>query len=427
LDFEVLQHLAIATAIGLLVGVERGWRERKSDPGMRTAGIRTFTLIGLLGGITGAIAKELAEPIAAAIVIATGLVVFSGVFAVYRMRELEREKTFGATTVIAAIATFALGVYVLFGDEIVAAAAGVAMVGILIAREGMHGVLARMTWPELRSAIVLAAMTFIALPIIPDEDYGPFGGINLRQVWLLAVVLAGVSFLGYVAMKRFGAGQGVLIAAAAGGVVSSTAVNVTSARRAAKGEADPQLLAASTTLATGVSFVRSVVLVAALNLTVAFYAAPPLLIGALGSFGVAYWLARKKLGSKSKGTLDLRNPFSLREVLALAAILAVVKFVSGGATEYFGSVGALAAAFIAGIADTDAIAFSMSQLGKGALDPAIAGIAVVVANASNSLFKVIFGQAIAGRRYALPLAVGMAIPLIAAAVPVPFLLGMSFD
>jgi len=424
LDFEVLQHLTIATAIGLLVGVERGWRERKSHPGMRTAGIRTFTLIGLLGGVVGAIAKVLNDPIAAAIVIAVGLAVFSSVFAVYRMRELEHEKTFGATTVMAAIATFALGVYVLFGDEIVAAAAAVAMVGVLAAREGLHGALARVTWPELRSAIVLAAMTFIALPIIPDEDYGPFGGINFRQVWLLAVVLAGVSFLGYVAMKRFGAGHGVLIAAAAGGVVSSTAVNLTSARRAAKGEADPRLLAASTTLATGVSFLRSIVLIAVLNTTVAFYAAPPLLIGAVVSLAMAYWLARNKLGAKSKGTLNLRNPFSLREVLALAAILAVVKFVSGGATEYFGSAGALAASFIAGVADTDSIAYSMSQLGQGALDPAIAGIAVVVANASNSLFKVVFGHAIAGRSYALPLAFGMAVPLIAAAGPIPFLLGL---
>src|SRR5690606_37937080 len=112
-------------------------------------------LIGLLGGVVGAIAKEMNDPVAAAIVIAVGLAVFSGVFAAYRMRELEHEKAFGATTVVAAIATFALGAYVLFGDEVVAAAAGVAMVAMLAAREGMHGALARVTWPELRSAIVL--------------------------------------------------------------------------------------------------------------------------------------------------------------------------------------------------------------------------------------------------------------------------------
>jgi uncharacterized membrane protein (DUF4010 family) len=422
LDFEVLQHLAVATAIGLLAGVERGWRERKSGPGMRTAGIRTFTLIGLLGGLFGAIAKSLDEPVAASIVIAVGMLAFSAMFAVYRLRELEREKAYGATTVVAAMLTFALGVYTLLGDEIVAAAAGVAMVAVLAAREGLHGWLARITWPELRSAIVLAAMTFIALPIIPDESYGPFGGINFRQIWLLAVVLAGISFIGYAAVKRYGAGKGLLLAAAAGGLVSSTAVNVTSAQRAAKGEADPNLLAASTTLATGVSFLRTVVLVSALNFTVALYAVGPLIVGALASFAMAYLLARGDIGARSKTVLKLRNPFSLRETLLLAAILAVVKIASGAATEFFGAAGALTAAFVAGIADTDSITYSMAELGRGGLSPAIAGIGVVLANASNSLFKLIFGLGIAGRAYAIPLALGLGIPLLLGAAVVPFLL-----
>jgi uncharacterized membrane protein (DUF4010 family) len=422
LDFEVLQHLAVATAIGLLAGVERGWRERKSGPGMRTAGIRTFTLIGLLGGLFGAIAKSLDEPVAASIVIAVGMLAFSAMFAVYRLRELEREKAYGATTVVAAMLTFGLGVYALLGDEIVAAAAGVTMVAVLAAREGLHGWLARITWPELRSAIVLAAMTFIALPIIPDESYGPFGGINFRQIWLLAVVLAGISFIGYAAVKRFGAGKGLLLAAAAGGLVSSTAVNVTSAQRAAKGEAEPKLLAASTTLATGIAFLRTVVLVIALNFTVALYAVGPLIVGALASFAMAYLLARGDIGARSKTVLKLRNPFSLRETLLLAAILAVVKIASGAATEFFGAAGALTAAFVAGVADTDSITYSMAELGRGSLAPALAGFGVVVASASNSLFKLIFGLGIAGRAYAIPLALGLGIPLLLGAAVVPFLL-----
>lgn len=422
MDFEVLQHLAIAAAIGLLVGVERGWRERKAGAGQRTAGIRTFTLTGLLGGVFGTIAKTLEDPTAAAIVIAVGMLAFTAVFASYRMRELEREKAYGATTVVAAMTTFALGAYVLIGDPIVAAAAGVTMVAVLAAREGMHGWLARITWPELRAAIVLAAMTFIALPIIPDESYGPFGGINFRQIWLLAVILAGVSFIGYAAVKRFGAGRGLLLAAAAGGLVSSTAVNVTAAQRAAKGEAEPRLLAASSTLATGVAFLRTAVLVSALNLTVALYAVGPLLVGAVASIAMAYLLGRQDLSARSKTFLKLRNPFSLSETLLMAAILAVVKLGAGAATEFFGAAGALTAAFIAGIADTDSITYSMAELGRGSLEPATAGIGVLLASASNSLFKLVFGLVLAGRSYALPLAAGLGVPLVAGAAVVPFLL-----
>jgi uncharacterized membrane protein (DUF4010 family) len=420
-DFEVLQQLAVATAIGLLVGVERGWRERKSGPGMRTAGIRTFTLIGLLGGLFGAIARSLEEPVAAAIILSVGTLAFTAVFATYRLRELEREKSYGMTTVVAAMATFTLGGFALFDNELIAAAAGVAMVGVLAAREGMHGWLKRITWPELRAAIVLAAMTFIALPVIPDESYGPFGGINFRQIWLLAVVLAAVSFVGYAAVKSFGAGRGLLLAAAAGGLVSSTAVNLTAARRAAKDEAEPRLLAASTTLATGVSFLRTIAVVAALNMAVALYAVGPLVAAALVSFGIAFLLARKDLHARAKSDFTLRNPFSLRETLVLAAILGVVKIVTGAATEFFGTAGALIASFVAGIADTDSIAYSMSELGRGALDPSTAAIGVLIASASNSLFKVVFGFALGGRAYALLLALGMAIPVFAGACFIPLL------
>jgi uncharacterized membrane protein (DUF4010 family) len=119
--------------------------------------------------------------------------------------------------------------------------------------------------------------------------------------------------------------------------------------------------------------------------------------------------------------LKLRNPFSLRETLVLAAILAVVKIASGAATEFFGAAGALTAAFIAGIADTDSITYSMTELGRGSLEPAIAGIGVILANSSNSIFKIVFGLGIAGRSYAVPLALGLAIPLLAGAAVVPFL------
>jgi uncharacterized membrane protein (DUF4010 family) len=309
----------------------------------------------------------------------------------------------------------------LLGDQIVAAAGGVAVVIVLAVREALHDRLRKLTWPELRAAIVLAAMTFLALPIIPDESYGPFGGVNPRQIWLLAVVLAGVSFVGYAAVKRFGAGQGLLIAAAAGGLVSSTAVNLTSARRAAAGEADVKLLAASTTLATGVAFLRSIGLALALNWAVGVYAAIPLLVGALVSFAVAYFIARNNTPRSSKSSLELRNPFSLRETFTLAAILAVVKFVSGAATEYFGSAGALVAAFVAGIADTDSITYSLSELGRGALTPVVAALGILIANMSNSIFKVVFGFSLGTRAYALWLIVVLGVPIVAAAVVVPFL------
>src|SRR5260370_2404102 len=152
--------------------------------------------------------------------------------------------------------TFALGAYALLGDMRVAAGAAVAGRALLAAREELHGWVEKITWPEWRSAVVLLAMTFIGLPILPDAPLGPFGGVNPREVWLIAIVLASVSFLGYVAVKYLGARRGLLLAAAAGGLASSTAVTIANARRAASREGPPRLLAAGGAVASAGLFPR---------------------------------------------------------------------------------------------------------------------------------------------------------------------------
>ena len=420
MEFELLQRLAVATGIGLLVGVERGWRERQAGAGMRTAGIRTFTLAGLLGGIFGALAKALGDPVGGGIVIGVGTLAFTATFALFRLRELEHEKRFGITTIVAAIATFALGSYAVIGDITIAAAAGVAVVVVLMAREALHEWLRRITWRELRAAIVLAAMTFLALPVIPDESYGPFGGINFRQVWLLAVVLAAISFVGYAAVKRFGEGRGLLLAAAAGGLVSSTAVNLNAARRAAAGEASIDLLAASSTLATAVAFARTLAIVAALNTAVAIHAAVPLMLGTVVACVVAFLFVRGNPQTRARTALKLRNPFSLRETLALAAMLAAVKFITSAATDLFGTPGALLSAALAGLVDTDSITYSMAELGRGALQPWVAAMGVLIAVASNTAFKLASGFALGGGEFAVRLAAGLGAPVLAGAAILPF-------
>ena len=153
---------------------------------------------------------------------------------VFCLEENRADKNFSATTAIAGILTFALGAYALLGDMRVGRRRSRSRRRRLLAmRERLHGWVQSVTWPELRSGLVLLAMTFIALPLVPDDPVGPFGGVNPREVWLIAIVLAGVSFLGYAAVKYFGERHGVLLAAAAGGLVSSTAVTLANARRAA--------------------------------------------------------------------------------------------------------------------------------------------------------------------------------------------------
>lgn len=249
MEFEVLlPRVALALGIGLLIGLERGWRTREAESGSRTAGVRTFAISGLLGGISGAMAQT--QSLApGGIILSVGIAAYAFVITVFCREENRAEGIFSATTAIAGVLTFTLGAYAVVGDERIAAAAGVAAAGLLAIREELHGLVEKITWPELRSGLLLLAMTFIALPVIPENPIGPFGGVSLREVWIIAIALACVSFMGYVAVNYLGASRGVLLAAAAGGLVSSTAVTVANARRAAVHEGSPELLAAGVSVA----------------------------------------------------------------------------------------------------------------------------------------------------------------------------------
>ena len=275
---DLISAFAVALGIGLLIGLERGWRTRDVEPGRRAAGIRTFAITGLLGGTTGALAVALGGAASAGggIVVAIGFASYAAVLTLFTLEESRAGGSYSATTAIAGMLTFALSAYAVVGDMRIAAAAAVAAAGLLALREQLHGWVEKISWPELRSGLVLLTMTFIGLPIMPNEPVGPFGGVNPREVWIIAIVLAAVSFLGYAAVKYFGARRGLLLAAAAGGLASSTAVTIANARHAARGEGEPRLLAAGVAVASGIMFLRVAAIVTALNPSLLILVAPAL-------------------------------------------------------------------------------------------------------------------------------------------------------
>jgi uncharacterized membrane protein (DUF4010 family) len=417
---DLISRLAVALGIGLVIGLERGWRTREARPGTRAAGIRTFAISGLLGGIVAALAQALpkqdlaGEPnLAGGIVLGAAFAAYSAVIALFSRDENQAVGNFSATTVIAGMLTFALGAYALLGDIRIAAGAAVATTALLASREELHGWVEKITWPELRSAVVLLAMTFIALPILPSEPRGPFGGVNLREVWIIAIVLAGVSFLGYAAVKYFGARRGLLLAAAAGGLASSTAVTITNARHAAAAEGSPRLLAAGVAVASAVMFLRVVGIVAALKAELLVLAAPALLAAALAAagFAVACMTSRPK-GEQYSGA-KFRNPFDFLTVVGFAVFLGAIMVLARAVGEAFGAAGAVAGAIVVGLADVDAITVSIVHLTPATLTRAQAVVAILAAVGSDTVSKVAIGGAIGRGWFAADLAV-MALACLAA-------------
>jgi uncharacterized membrane protein (DUF4010 family) len=415
MDFsDILTRFAVALGVGLLFGLERGWRSRDEQPGQRTAGIRTFAITGLLGGSTGALASAVGG-VGAGFVLGLGFAAYAAAITLFVREENRAEKNFSATTAVAGMLTFALGAYALIGDTRVASAAAVAATAILASRELLHSLVARITWPELRAAFVLLAMTFIALPLLPDGDVGPLGGINPREVWLIAIVLAAVSFVGYVAVKAVGATRGVLLAAAAGGMASSTAVMMNNARHAAAGEGAPRVLAAGAMLATAVSILRTIAVVGVLNRDVLSAVAIPLVAAAAAAVAAALSLAFRH-SDGADDSAKLRNPFDLKVVLGFAALLAVMEVLARVVAEQFGGAGAYVGALVAGFADVDAVTVSMTRLAPATLSAQQAAVAVLIAVASNTLGKLTIGIAVGRGWFAVAILAASAAALAAGAV-----------
>ncbi|MCL6706610.1 DUF4010 domain-containing protein [Pseudomonas sp. R2.Fl] len=396
-NLELFQRLGLAIAIGAAVGVERHWREREEREGARTAGIRTFTMFGMLGGVAGLLEKLAAGSSAyPGVVLGVFLLALSAVMVIFSLREAIADESFSVTTVIAAMLTFSLGALAMLGDVVIASAGGAALVAILAAREFLHGAVRRLKWIELRSAVILLAMTFVLLPVIPEQPIGPFGGVSPKSILVLAILLASISFAGYLAVRLLGPSKGDVIAGAIGGLVSSTATTITFAQRAAAGEPE-RTLAAGAVSAGAVSIFRTAVLVAGLASPLIPVALPPLVAAAVVMAGFALVLAWRESGST--GESASANPFELWSVLKMAVLLIVVAFVTRAASQFFGGAGLLVAAGLSGLADVDAATVTVTGM-MGSLTVDLASAAIGVAVVANLMAKAVYGTVFGTRIFA---------------------------
>jgi len=413
--FELVGRLAVALAIGLVIGIERGWKQRGEAEGERAAGLRTLALSGLLGGIWGALALNTGQ--AGVIAIALAFTAFTAAIAVFRYREMVHDKTFGATTVVAAMLAFALGALAVVGNQKAAAAAGVATALLLALKAASHEWVKRLTWEELRAGLILLAMTVILLPLLPDRDLVSWFPVNPHEIWLLTILIAALSSVGYVAMRLAGPSVGVLLSGLAGGLVSSTAVALNMARLARADGARCNVFAAGVLVASAVMMLRVLVIVGVVNIALLPPLAAPLVLGALALAGIAGYLANWGREDCPVGKpLALHNPFELRVVLEFGLLLAVIMAAAKLLSAWAGSNGAMVLAAISGFVDVDAISISLARLAPQGLAPDSAVWAILVAVVANSLTKIALGTAAGGFKFGKVVARGIAASLAVGAL-----------
>ncbi|MCZ8180433.1 MAG: DUF4010 domain-containing protein [Rhizobium sp.] len=415
---DIFQRLGLAIAIGAAVGVERHWRERDEPEGARIAGIRTFTLIGMTGGIAGLLDGVLTPGGVSGLIVASFLLAIAVVLLRFGLMEARAEGSFSATTVIAGITTFGLGALAVMGDMAVASAAGAAMVTLLASREFLHGAIRRLTWVELRSAVVLLAMGFVILPLIPADPYGPFGGVSPRSLVILVILLASISYVGYVAVRLIGGGRGDLVAGGVGGLVSSTATTLAMARHslASANAAGP---AAGAIAAGSVSLIRTALLMLALAPSLGERLLPGLLVAGALMLVIAFSLVARG-GVTAEAELP-GNPFELAQVVKMALLITVIAFIARAASQIFGDGGLYVVSALTALADVDAVSVTVAGM-LPALSLDVATLAVGIAVAANMAAKVVYAGAAGSAGFTLRLGAASLIA-VAAGLIVTFAAG----
>jgi uncharacterized membrane protein (DUF4010 family) len=403
-----LAALVVALLIGLLIGLDRERAEARKGRAL-FAGVRTFPLIAL----AGALAMELREAAGVGLVLAAFVAV--GAVAVVAYARSAAAGDVGATTEIAALVTFLLGVLAGTGQLELAAACGVGVAVLLAAKPPLERLSRTLTTDELIAVLELAVVSVIVLPLLPDRGYGPWGALNPRQIWVVVVLVSALSFAGFVAARVFGPRRGTIVTGGIGGLVSSTAVTLALAQRARAGDAGRATIAAAV-LASTVMCGRLAVLAAVARPAVLLPLLP--VVGAMAVAGtVATVLLARDATRERAPEPGLVNPFRPAAALAFAAIYAAVVLLARAAQETLGARGLYATAVVSALVDADAPTIAIARLPDVA--PPVAAAAIGVAAVTNTVAKLVLAAAIGrgtfGRLTALALGAMAAVGIVAVA------------
>lgn len=387
--------LLLSVGIGLLVGIERE-RSKGAGPTRRAAGLRTFALIGLVGGVAGLFAQPSLTAVAGLFVAAAAVVSY---------RRSQRDDP-GLTTEVAMFATFLLGVMTADRPQ-AAVAAGVVMAGLLAARASLQTLVRDvLTQRELMDGFAFAIAALVILPLLPNRAVDPLGVLNPFALWRLAVVMMGLSAVGYIAQRLEGGKGGLFLAGLAGGLVSSTATIAGMARRAREVPAATPSAAAAGAASMLSSMAYMTVLLATLRPQILFVLALPLLAGGAAILVYALFLARGGALSTSVET-GRGRAFDLPATAIFVALVAACTLVSRLLELWLGDRGVVAAAAATGLADAHAAALSVTGLAAaGTLPDRVAAIGVLAGLVANMLIKAPAAWMLGGAGYGLRVGVG---------------------
>jgi len=387
----LLQRLAVALAIGLVVGLERGWKTREQHAGQRVAGIRSFTLVGLLGGATGALASP--DRI---IVLAAGLVAMGALVVASYLMNVGARHELGITTEVALMATYALGAVAVLGAPFEAAAGAIVMALVLGFKTEVHRVVGGIERQELLATLQLLLIAAVVVPLLPARHLGPWKALNPRTIGMLVLLIAGLSYVGYFAVKVFGSRFGLLLTAVCGGLSSSTAVTVAYARRSGSLPSLQVLLGMGIALAAATMAPRLALEIGFVNAAILRKLWPTLLVLCAVPLVPLIWILPAQARRSSDAGVSLTNPLQLRSALGFGLLLSLLFLAAAALEARLGDVGVYTTAAIAGLVDVDAIGLAFAEAAGRTLEVATAQRAIALALLVNTASKAALAALLGG-------------------------------
>tara|TARA_R110000851_G_scaffold5158_6_gene21503 strand:- start:524 stop:1789 length:1266 start_codon:yes stop_codon:yes gene_type:complete len=406
MDYHDLTTLGIAFGLGLLVGLQR---EKANS---ELAGVRTFTLIAILGVLAGFLSRDYQNPYILPVlgVALTSLLVAANFIKI----KVFTNPDVGQTTEVAALLMFAIGAYLVMGDRVLGIVIGVSMSVLLYVKERLHGFINRLQEKDLSAIMTFAGISLVVLPILPNKTYGPYNVLNPQNIWLMITLIVGLSVLGYFIYKFVGKKLGIISNGVLGGLISSTATTVSYARKTVDTASISKMAAFVITVASAISLARVMVEIGVVIPEKLPVILLPLMVEfvvmALICLGMFYSINKD---SKDDTMPEPENPAEFKSALVFGLLYGAILLAVAFANEEFGDDALYIVAIISGLTDVDAITLSLSQLIKiDALNVSTGWKLILLASLSNLVFKGVMAGILGTKQLAKWIALSFGIAII---------------
>ena len=398
MEIAIIEQIGITFIIGLMIGLQREiYYQRKGRK--EFAGTRTFSLIALFGYLSAWMDHYVSFFLPVSLFL-FGLLVLSAY--IYKTMKTDYH---GSTTEIAAFITFILGAMVYHSLANYAVFIAVLMLLLLEIKGTLIKIEKEITPPDTKSAILFLAMTFVVLPILPDKMIDPFNIFNPHKTWLMVVLVAGISFVGYVAIKILGNKRGVYLTGIFGGLVSSTAVSITLSKLYALKQEHLKNFAGGIAIASTIMYIRVLAETAVFNSSLAKSLALPYISAAIAGLVFVVYLYKNETVHKVEHIAVTNNPLELSEALKLGLLFGIIFGSIGIFQSKFGDSGVYVISFLSGLTDVDAITLSLSQLAEVKISELTAIYGIMIATVVNSIVKLGIVFVLGGRKLGMLMAI----------------------